>query len=118
MGDKSATTPKNITSELFVEWRNPDEIQELLSVIEHSADALSRQTEDVLDYAKLGNQKLKLSERIFSIGQLLKTNEAQLTALVQQQNNRLIIDICDNVPKQLSGDPDRIQQILLNLEYR
>ncbi len=101
--------------ELIKSSEDPNEISELLTVIENSADALSRQTEDILDYAKLGNQKLQLDERIFSTIDLLKTNEAQLRNLAEQQKNKLIIDICDQVPKKLQGDPDRIQQILLNL---
>lgn len=101
--------------ELIRSSDNPEEINELLQIIEHSADAMSRQTEDLLDYSKTGSNTLKLTERVFSLSELLKAIEAQLHPLAEQQNNRLQIHIADEVPDKLCGDCDRIQQIILNL---
>lgn len=92
-----------------------DEVQELLTVIEHSANALSRQTEDVLDYSKLSNNKLKLVEQMFSVQDLLTTSMALLQTLAQSQGNQLELQLSDQIPARLLGDPDRIQQVLLNL---
>lgn len=101
--------------ELIRSSDDSDEINELLQIIEHSADAMSRQTEDLLDYSKTGSNTLKLNERVFSLAKLLKAIEAQLHPLAEQQENCLQIDIAEDVPDQLCGDCDRIQQIILNL---
>jgi signal transduction histidine kinase len=86
----------------------------LESIIENS-HALTRQLRELLDQARLGADKLQLQLSAFSLDELINGLEIQTQALAQAKGLSLTIEIADEMPPTLWGDPLRLQQILTNL---
>ena len=86
-----------------------------LTKIATSANLLLRIINDILDFSKIEAGKLSLEEVPLDLDTLL----AQLVELNRTQCDRkglaLLVDIAPETPRQLVGDPLRLNQILLNL---
>jgi len=101
--------------ELLKESQCEQEKAELISIIESSTEALSRQTSDILQYAKIGKGKISLQEANYSPLELIQsmvkiiTNRAESKALIVN------ISINEKVPNLVHGDADRVKQVLLNI---
>lgn len=95
------------------EW--DDELTELLGVLKDSADNLLHLVNDVLDFASIETGRLELKSDPFSPRDLLES----VTALFEPQSRKKTLDlrteIQADVPRFLSGDANRIRQILVNL---
>jgi signal transduction histidine kinase len=86
----------------------------LKSIIENS-HTLTRQLGELLDQARLGEDKLQLQISTFSLDELINGVEAQLQKSAQVKRLSLTIEIAAEMPPALWGDPLRLQQILVNL---
>ena len=101
--------------ELLKEAQNEQERAELISIIESSTEALSRQTSDILQYAKIGKGKIALQEADYSPVELIQSVVKIITNKADFKSLDLIISINDQVPSLVKGDPDRVKQVLLNI---
>ncbi|NEQ43550.1 MAG: PAS domain S-box protein [Leptolyngbya sp. SIOISBB] len=86
-----------------------------LTKIATSANLLLRIINDILDFSKIEAGKLSLEEVPFDLDTVLE----QLVELNRTECDRkglaLLIDVVPETPRQLVGDPLRLNQILLNL---
>ncbi len=80
-----------------------------------STDFLTRQVGELLDLAKLEVGQLSLNRQEFAIADVVKSIHEHISVLARNKKVQLVKEIQDNVPPVLYGDPDRIEQILLNL---
>ena len=101
--------------ELLKEAQSEQEKAELISIIESSTEALSRQTDDILQYAKIGKGKISLQEADYSPLKLIQSVVKIITNKVESKALNLNIIINEQVPDWVIGDPDRIKQVLLNI---
>ncbi|WP_051279256.1 ATP-binding protein [Chitinilyticum aquatile] len=92
-----------------------DKQQDYVIKIQHATDALLGVIDDVLDYSKIEAGKLGIEYLHFDLDDLLKGLVNILSLKAAGKNLRLQIDIADDVPRHLMGDPLRLRQILLNL---
>jgi len=89
--------------------------RQYLNAIKVSGDALLALVNDILDYAKVNSGKMVFEETPFNIGMSIQ-NILQLFETKIHQKNLVIEDIYDdNIPEMVSGDPLRLNQIIMNL---
>ncbi len=89
--------------------------KEYVSAIKTSSDSLLVLINDILDLAKVDSGKMIFEQTPFKM-------EADISAMLhlfdlklQEKNLELIKKYDNNIPKQLVGDPIRLNQIILNL---
>ena len=86
-----------------------------LNIIKHSADNLLVIINDILDFSKIEAGKVELEHIEFDVVELL--DNLVKTFLLKTSQKRIFfeINIDENLPHQLIGDPYRLNQILVNL---
>lgn len=80
-----------------------------------SGRALLRILDDILDFSSMEAGTLKVERVTFSLRRLLDDIRALLLPEADQKGIRLLLEISQNVPERLLGDPGRLRQIVLNL---
>ncbi|MCP3690353.1 MAG: hypothetical protein GY784_18275, partial [Gammaproteobacteria bacterium] len=70
---------------------------------------------DVLDFSKMEADKLELEHSGFDLHRLLNQSIELLHHQARQKNLKLLLELDSGLPKYVSGDPDRLRQILINL---
>ncbi len=93
---------------------NPVQSQQL-AIIRSSGRTLLRVIDDILDFAKIEAQKLAIVNRAFSPSHLIQEIELLFRPKADETGLDFIIDIDTPLPTLLTGDPDRIKQVLFNL---
>ena len=101
--------------ELLKETNNEEERAELISIIESSTEALSTQTSDILQYAKIGHGKISLQNKNFSPQELVHSVVKIISNSAEMKSIDLTISIAETIPAIINGDPERIKQVLLNI---
>ena len=80
-----------------------------------SGDFLLGIINDILDFSKIEAKKLDLQSLDFDLHELLDRVSDIMSIKAQDKNIDFICTVAPDVPTLLTGDPDRLQQILLNL---
>jgi signal transduction histidine kinase len=91
------------------------EQQGFVEILITSGSSLLRLINDILDYSKLEDNKVKLEHIEFSLQELIKTTVQSFGNMVAKKKLQFSYDIAENIPDTLLGDPFRFQQILNNL---
>ncbi len=91
------------------------EQREFLETARLSANSLLTLLNDVLDFSKVEAGKLDLSPVPFSLRLCAHQTVKIFSLAAGEKRLHLSIDIGDEVPERLVGDPDRLQQVLINL---
>ena len=86
-----------------------------LQTIERSAESLLNIINDILDFSKLEAGKLTLEHIPFNLRDSLDETMHLLAQSAHEKNIELSLMVNEDVPKELIGDPMRLQQILINL---
>lgn len=93
---------------------NPEQ-REAANIIKRCCTNMNVIINDLLDYAKISNQKLRLEYREFNfhnaIQQIIDFNRNR----INEKGLNLLVDISDGIPEILIGDELRLTQILNNL---
>ena len=89
--------------------------REYLTIVRGSADALLAIINDILDFSKIEAGKLTIERVGFDLRDLLDGMLEPLRVQAEAKSVRLRWSVAPDVPLQLSGDPVRMRQILLNL---
>ncbi|SBS25195.1 Autoinducer 2 sensor kinase/phosphatase LuxQ [Marinomonas spartinae] len=80
-----------------------------------SAEDLMGIINDILDYSKIEAKKMTIENTTFSLKQVIDHVLMVSSIKAQEKRLRLDINIADQTPIDLLGDPLRIQQVLINL---
>jgi PAS domain S-box-containing protein len=80
-----------------------------------SADTLLALIEEVLDFSKIEAGKLELDPRPFSLGALVEEIVELLAPRAQAKGLEIASYVDERLPEQVTGDPARLRQVLLNL---
>ena len=89
--------------------------QRYARVAKTSADALLSLINDILDFSKIEAGKLDLDAVDFDLHLLLEDMTEMFAQRVEAKGLELALHILPDVPAVVSGDPDRLRQVLVNL---
>ncbi len=88
--------------------------REYLEKIESSSNLLLQLINNILDFSKIEANKMALERSPFNLDEVVQQFASMVGELIGDKDIRLVLNVADNVPRQLLGDPLRIGQILLN----
>ena len=88
--------------------------RDYLEKIHHAGQHLLGIINDILDFSKIEAGKLELEVIDFSLPTLLHNLSSQLEAAASARGLALQTELAPNLPRQLRGDPVRLEQVLLN----
>jgi PAS domain S-box-containing protein len=91
----------------------PEE-REFLDVIQSSAATLTTLINDLLDLARIEAQRLRLAVHPVDVGALLEKVHRMVAAQAAAKEIDLRLELAPDTPM-AAADPDRLQQVLLNL---
>ncbi len=110
-------TPMNAViglSSLLLETPLDNKQQQMVETLATNADILLKLVDDLLDISRVESGQVELETRLFSIDGIFKVVHAMFDT--QAENKGIQLTLTNNIGKQIySGDPSRIQQILMNL---
>ena len=86
-----------------------------LKSLKFSAKYLLSLVNDILQINKMEENKLVLEEYCFNLFEQIETIKDSLNFICKFNNNNIVLEIEDNIPKILIGDKIRLCQILINL---
>jgi signal transduction histidine kinase/ActR/RegA family two-component response regulator len=93
---------------------DPQSLDEGLSVIDRNARAQTQIIEDILDMSRIISGKLRLDIRRVELPTLIRAAVDAVQPAANARNVRLEAIVANDVPA-LSGDPNRLLQVLWNL---
>ena len=92
-----------------------DEQRNNLEIINSSSETLLMLINDILDLSKIESGKLEIDAIAYDLNASLEHLASQINLLINHEKVSFTIDVAENVPSHLIGDPLRLGQILLNL---
>ncbi|WP_394393387.1 ATP-binding protein [Shewanella woodyi] len=102
-------------TELMIETRLSDYQEKLIKNMVQSGELLKVIINDLLDISKINAGMLELNEVAFSTQGLTKVIQNTFAAQAAEKGLDFDFEIDPKTPENLSGDPDRIKQIFVNL---
>ncbi len=102
-------------TQLALDTRLTREQREYLNMVRVSAEALLGVINDILDFSKIEAHKLRLDSIDFRLRDCLGDMMKALAVRAQQKGLELACHIPPSIPEGLTGDPGRLQQIVINL---
>ena len=100
---------------LLKETKLDDEQRNYLSTIDYSSQNLLTLINQILDLSKINCEKLTLEYIDFDLHKILYSVAPTFQGIISEKGIILRTVVDPNVPKWVSGDPVRLNQILLNL---
>ena len=91
------------------------EQRDYLVMVKSSADSLLTVINDILDFSKIEAGKLDIDFIEFNLRENIAETVKILSLTAQEKGLQLIMNVGQDVPEQLTGDPLRLRQIFLNL---
>ena len=111
-------TPMNAIigmSALALDTRDAEEQKEYLNDVMSSADSLLALLNDILDLSKIEAGRMDLDNVATSIPEVLEDAVRFLKPAAAQKGLALVLRRSPDIPGQLSADPLRLRQVILNL---
>jgi signal transduction histidine kinase/ActR/RegA family two-component response regulator len=111
-------TPLNAVvglSDLLVEQPDGRRGRDLALTMRQSALSLLGVIDHVLDMSRIEAGKIELRPRNFDVRALMREVHAMFNPEAQRRGIAFSVDVDGGVPPQVTGDPDRIRQVLVNL---
>jgi len=102
-------------TDLVLDTELTEEQREYLLDARRSAESLLALLNDILDLSKIEAGRLELSCTGFSLRECVKAAATTLAVNAEQKGLRLSADVAGDVPDQITGDPLRLRQVMLNL---
>lgn len=89
--------------------------EEYISIIEKTGESLTKIINDILDLSKVEAGYLEIEKQDFSLRDLLKEVRILCEAKLGKKQVSVIVDIQEPFPDFIHTDPQRLQQILMNI---
>ncbi len=103
------------TIELIQDTRLDKEQMEYIRQIQFSAEVLLDLANNILDYTKIRSKEFKLETIPFDISNVTEQVVDLISIEAFNKGLEIVTDIHPSVPALVTGDPVRVQQIMLNL---
>jgi PAS domain S-box-containing protein len=92
-----------------------DKQKNYLSKAQNASNTLLRVINDILDFSKIEAGKLEMESVPFRLGTVLNNITDVVSAAIKDKPVELVVTTASDVPDNLTGDPLRLGQVLLNL---
>ncbi len=102
-------------SELLEETRLDEEQKKYVHTFKNAGESLLHIINDILDYSKIEAGKIELERVPFDLIGMVKSTSEIMAMQARQKGVQLIVDIRPDVPGDLTGDQQRLRQVLINL---
>ena len=102
-------------TDLALETELSGEQRDYLQTVKLSADSLLNVINDILDFSKIEAGKIDLEEVDFDILDCVEGALKTVAVRADEKGLELLCEIATDVPAVVSGDPNRLRQIVLNL---
>jgi len=102
-------------TELLLDTPLTHEQREYMETVKTSATSLLSLLNDILDFSKIEAGKLELELVDFKLREILGTALSMLAIRAHQKRLELALNILATVPDSLTGDPERLRQVVINL---
>jgi signal transduction histidine kinase/CheY-like chemotaxis protein len=102
-------------TELALATSLSDEQRDFLLIVKSSADRLLTIINEILDFSRLEAGKTVLDSVAFHLPNVVSDVLRSLAFLAHQKGLELILHVAPDVPPDLTGDPVRLAQVLINL---
>lgn len=102
-------------TEVLLDTKLDTEQTKFLKIVKESSHTLLNLLNNILDSARLDENKEKMHECVFSLPEIISTLFNQFQFQAGQKNISLSYKLKRNTPCQLYGDSVKLQRILLNL---
>jgi signal transduction histidine kinase/DNA-binding response OmpR family regulator len=102
-------------TELALDTDLTREQREYLNWVKVSAESLLSIINDILDFSKIEARKLELHQRAFNLESCLEGTLKSLAVRAHQKGLELAGYVAPGAPVDLTGDPARLRQIMINL---
>ncbi|CAG8453807.1 11878_t:CDS:10 [Diversispora eburnea] len=99
----------------FEEAQLTEEQRDMVQIMSRASDVVLSVVNDILDAAKLEAQKITLMNRTFDLIDLIEKTIEIFGEKAGKKQIELILCIENALPKFVKSDPERFQQILMNL---
>lgn len=98
-------------------WKTPlaEEQREYVRVFRNNSERLLNLINDILDLSKVESGHLDVEDANFDLLELLEETIDLLRPLADRKGLELVYNVEEHVSTALRGDPDRLQQVLVNL---
>lgn len=112
-------TPMNaimgMTTLAQIHINDKEKMTEYLQKIEKSGDHLLKLINEVLDMNRIESGKMQLDETEFDICKLVQEVTLMIQPVIQQNGQKLIIRIPEDLHSLVLGDEQRLRQVLINI---
>jgi PAS domain S-box-containing protein len=102
-------------AELLEETELDSDQADILASIRSSGTILLNIVNDILNFSKIEVGMLKVIHEDFDLYNLLDVFKRTITLASEQKGLEFTLEVARNVPRLLTGDPDRLRQVLTNL---
>ncbi|RHZ80261.1 hypothetical protein Glove_138g49 [Diversispora epigaea] len=99
----------------FEETQLTEEQRDMVQIMSRASDVVLSVVNDILDAAKLEAQKISLMNRTFDLIDLIEKTIEIFGEKAGKKQIELILCVETALPKYVKSDPERFQQILMNL---
>lgn len=100
---------------LLLETKLTSKQRSFVDIVNRSAKSLLVIINDILDISKINANKIEIENIPFDIKEVLQDVGHIIKHQAVEKHIEFILDIDDNIPRGLIGDPLRLKQVLLNL---
>ena len=102
-------------SEVILRTDLTSEQTDYFAIIRNSADSLLRIINDILDFSKIDAGRLELEQIPFSLKRDMESSVGVVGVQAKKNGVQFDIEVAEDIPDFLVGDPHRLGQILINL---
>lgn len=99
----------------LIKTKLDDEQREYVSNVQSAGENLLAIINDILDFSKIEAGMVKIEEVCFALPALLHSVTTVFQSQANDRDIRIKLQVSENVPQLLLGDPTRLTQILINL---
>jgi two-component system sensor histidine kinase/response regulator len=102
-------------TELLLQGNLPPEHLRCVEIVRRSGEGLLDIINDILDFSRIEAGRIELDDVPFDVGEVLEDVMELLAERAQAKKVELALQVAQDVPSALRGDPSRFRQILINL---
>ncbi len=102
-------------NEMILRTSQDEKITEYSGYITEAGNSLLSLINDILDFSKIEAGKFDIVAGTYSLGQMIRAVYQMMLPKANAKDIELIAEVSPELPDRLSGDENRIKQVLINL---